>query len=305
MRLVSFVHHQHPSFGILRNEIILDVPALFHVFGGAVPGKGTLRTFLSEATDPLGTLTGLLANIDKVGQVGMEELRSHGVLLPVDHVELKAPIPDPSKIVAVGMNYMDHCREQGAEPPKNPVLFCKLPSAITGPGASIVWDPALTRKVDFEAELGVVIAKRAQRVSLQDAMSCVLGYLPVNDVSARDLQFGDGQWIRGKSLDTFCPMGPAIVTADEVPDPHALGIRCLVNDVVFQDSNTSEMIFKIPELISFVTQGITLEPGDIISTGTPHGVGVFRKPPVYLKDGDRVSVEIEKAGVLNNTCSVR
>jgi len=159
--------------------------------------------------------------------------------------------------------------------------------------------------VDFEAELGVVIGKRTQRVLPQEAMSFVLGYLPVNDVSARDLQFGDGQWIRGKSLDTFCPMGPAIVTADEVPDPHALGIRCLVNDVVFQDSNTREMIFKLPELISFITQGITLEPGDVISTGTPHGVGVFRKPSVYLKDGDRVCVEIEKVGVLNNTCSVR
>jgi 2-keto-4-pentenoate hydratase/2-oxohepta-3-ene-1,7-dioic acid hydratase in catechol pathway len=213
-------------------------------------------------------------------------------------------VPRPSKILAVGLNYADHCREQGVERPKVPVLFAKYPTSLTGHGSEIVWEEELTRKVDYEAELGVVIGTRARHVQASAALQNIFGYTIVNDVSARDLQFGDGQWVRGKSLDSFCPMGPCIVTADEIPDPHSLGIRCRVNGAILQDSKTSEMIFRIPELIAFITQGITLEPGDVIATGTPAGVGVFRKPPRFLADGDEVAVEIDGNGALRNRCRV-
>jgi 2-keto-4-pentenoate hydratase/2-oxohepta-3-ene-1,7-dioic acid hydratase in catechol pathway len=156
--------------------------------------------------------------------------------------------------------------------------------------------------VDYEAELGVVIGTTARRVSAEGAYAYVAGYTCLNDVSARDLQFGDKQWVRGKSLDTFCPMGPWLVTRDELPDPHTLAIRCSVNGELLQDSNTSELIFGVPELVSFLSHAFTLLPGDVIATGTPSGVGVFRKPPRFLKDGDAVVVEIEGIGRLENSC---
>ena len=188
--------------------------------------------------------------------------------------------------------------------PTSPVLFSKFANAVIGPGEPIVLPPFSTQ-VDYEAELAVVIGRRAQQVSVEDARSYVLGYTCANDVSARDLQFADGQWFRGKGLDTFCPLGPRLVPADEVPDPQALGIRCIVNDDVLQDSNTNQMIFNVDEIISFVSQGITLEPGDVILTGTPVGVGFARKPPVFLKDGDVVRVEIDGIGVLENPVKAR
>jgi 2-keto-4-pentenoate hydratase/2-oxohepta-3-ene-1,7-dioic acid hydratase in catechol pathway len=277
----------------------------FHTFGGSIAGGGSLRRFLAESSNPLSLLTGLLEKVAIVKDEALAELREHHVLLSKDQVLLTAPIPDPSKIIAVGMNYLDHCREQRVEPPSSPVLFAKFPSSLTAHGTHIEWESALTQEVDYEAELGVIIGRRANHVSAADAFTYVLGYVPINDISARDLQFGDKQWVRGKSLDSFCPMGPAIVTTDEVPDPHALGIRCSVNGVMRQDSNTSEMIFRIPELIEFITRAITLEAGDVISTGTPHGVGVFRKPPIFLEDGDEVVVQIDQLGELRNRCRIR
>jgi 2-keto-4-pentenoate hydratase/2-oxohepta-3-ene-1,7-dioic acid hydratase in catechol pathway len=216
--------------------------------------------------------------------------------IPLEQVTLLAPIRNPSKVIAIGLNYMDHCREQGVEPPAKPLVFAKFPSAIVGPGADVVWDPEVTTQVDFEVELGVVIGRTARRVPQAAALDYVFGYTVLNDISARDVQFGDGQWVRGKSLDTFCPLGPAIVTADEIPDPQALRLRCRVNDVPYQDSSTAEMIFGVADLIADLSHSFTFLPGDVIATGTPYGVGVFRRPPVFLQDGDRIVAEIDGIG---------
>jgi len=205
----------------------------------------------------------------------------------------------PGKIVCVGLNYLDHAQEGGMELPKAPLLFAKWPNTLIGDGEPIVLPPEAT-EVDYEAELGVVIGTKAKRVSEADALEYVEGYICVNDVSARDLQFGDGQWTRGKSVDTFCPVGPRLVPRDEIADPQQLGIRCIVNGEALQDSSTAQMIFSVAEIIAYVTRVITLEPGDLIATGTPAGVGVFRDPKVLLKDGDEVSIEIDGVGTLTN-----
>ena len=215
---------------------------------------------------------------------------------------LLAPVPRPGKIVAIGRNYREHVEEEQADAPPAPLMFAKWPSAVVGDGAEIQWDRELTEQVDWEAELAVVISSTARNVAVDDALEHVLGYTCLNDVSARDLQFGDGQWTRGKSLDTFCPMGPAIVTADEIPDPQRLAIRCLVDGEVVQESTTERMFFGVAEIISFCSRSFTLEPGDVIATGTPGGVGVFRDPPRFLADGSVVIVEIEGIGRLTNTC---
>ena len=218
----------------------------------------------------------------------------------LDGLELLAPVPRPGKVVAIGRNYREHVAEEQSDPPTAPLVFAKFPSAVIGDGAEIRWDPALTQQVDWEAELGVVIGSTARDVPVEDALSHVLGYTCLNDVSARDLQFGDGQWVRGKSLDTFCPMGPAIVTADEVGDPQRLAISCTVDGEVVQSSSTALMYFGVAELISYCSRSFSLDPGDVIATGTPGGVGVFRDPPRFLGGGSTVVVEIERIGRLVN-----
>ncbi len=221
---------------------------------------------------------------------------------PLDGVELLAPVPRPGKVVAIGRNYREHAREEGIEPPAAPLVFAKWPSSVIGHRAEIRWDPGLSDQVDYEAELAVVIGRQARRVSEAAALDYVLGYTCLNDISARDLQFGDGQWIRGKSLDTFCPMGPALVTADELDDPQRLAIRCTIGDEVLQDDNTASMFFNVAQIISYCSRAFTLEPGDVVATGTPPGVGAFRSPPRFLRDGDVVGVEIEGIGRLENVC---
>ena len=209
------------------------------------------------------------------------------------------PIERPGKIVCVGLNYKDHAEEQGVELPKAPLFFAKYTTALIGPGEPIVIPPAVT-KCDYEAELGVVIGRTVRNVSKENALEAVAGYICANDVSARDLQFADGQWTRGKSPDTFCPVGPRLVPAAEVPDPHALGIRAIVNGEVLQDSSTANLIFGIDEIISYASQTSTLEAGDLILTGTPAGVGVFRDPQRLLQPGDEVTIEIDGLGALTN-----
>ena len=209
------------------------------------------------------------------------------------------PIERPQKIVCIGLNYRDHAEEQGVDLPERPLLFAKWPNTLIGPGDPIVI-PSITERVDYEAELGVVIGSRASRVSVENALEAVAGYVCANDVSARDLQFADGQWVRGKSLDTFCPLGPALVPASDVPDPQALGIRAILNGQVMQESTTANMVFGVAEIVAFVSQAITLEPGDLILTGTPAGVGVFRDPPVLLQPGDEITIEIDGVGALTN-----
>lgn len=214
-------------------------------------------------------------------------------------VVLLPPVTRPGKIIAVGLNYRDHAIETKQEIPTVPIIFAKFPSSISGPDAPVML-PADDPQCDYEAELAVVIGRKTKAVSEAEALACVAGYMPLNDVSARRWQFADKQWVRGKSCDTFCPTGPWLTTRDAVPNPHALSIRMRVNGNVVQNSNTSNLIFRIPTLIAFISAAITLEPGDIIATGTPDGVGVFRKPPVFLKSGDVMEVEIEGLGVLRN-----
>jgi 2,4-didehydro-3-deoxy-L-rhamnonate hydrolase len=209
------------------------------------------------------------------------------------------PIERPGKIVCVGLNYRDHAAEQGVELPAAPLLFAKWPNTLIGPGDPITVPPLVT-KCDYEAELGVVIGSTVARVSKENALEAVRGYLCANDVTARDLQFGDGQWTRGKSVDTFCPIGPHLIPAAEIADPHALRIRAIVSGEVLQDSTTANLIFGVDEIISHVSRTATLEPGDLILTGTPAGVGAFRQPQRFLRPGDEVTIEIEGIGSITN-----
>ena len=261
--------------------------------GGAVPlalqddapGADPLRALLAHAPD--------LSTAPPVG----DELEA-------GTFRLLSPLRSPEKVLAIGLNYRDHARESGAELPTSPLLFAKTPNSIVGPDDEIRWAAGDSSEVDYEAELAVVIGTRARRVRLEDALQHVLGYTCCNDVSARDAQFADGQWTRGKSFDCFCPLGPWIVTADEIPDPQALAVRCRVNGEVLQDGTTADMVFAVDELISRLSQVMTLEPGDVIATGTPVGVGFARTPPVFLRDGDVVEIDIEGIGVLRNSVVV-
>lgn len=257
--------------------------------GGALPND--MRAFLSMGDEGL--------KIAK--KVATKKNAGQGVALA--DVKLLAPITNPNKVVAIGLNYMDHIKESNAQVPKLPIMFTKYTTSIVGPGDEVRWDPELTAKVDWEVELAVVIGKPTYRVSEADALNYVVGYTACNDVSARDLQTERGdQWIRGKSLDTFCPLGPCIVTKDEIADPHNLKLKTIVNGKTMQDSNTSQLLFKVPYLIHYLSQAFTLLPGDVIITGTPPGVGMGMKPPVYLKDGDVMTVEVEGIGELTNPC---
>jgi 2-keto-4-pentenoate hydratase/2-oxohepta-3-ene-1,7-dioic acid hydratase in catechol pathway len=283
MKLVTFTLGDNPRLGLVRENEVID---LTRASEGHLPSD--MLTFLRQGQPVL--------------ELAQDIEQSAAADLPLTEVKLLAPITNPSKVVAIGLNYMDHCREQKVEPPKAPIVFAKFPSSIIGPGEAIRWNPALTRQVDYEAELAVVMGRTARNVAETEALDYVAGYTICHDVSARDLQLGDGQWIRGKSLDTFCPLGPYLVTRDEIPDPHNLAIRCTVNDTVLQNSNTAEMIFRVPSLIAYISRAFTLLPGDIISTGTPDGVGLFRSPKIFLKGGDVVTVEIEGLGQLTNPC---
>ena len=217
--------------------------------------------------------------------------------------QLAAPIPRPDKVICIGLNYRKHADEGNQPHPEFPVVFMKMPSSVTNPDDPIVLPRKLeSTKVDYECELAVVIGRECKNVSPEKALDHVLGYTCANDVSARDwqLQYGGSQWCRGKTFDTFCPLGPCLVTRDEIPDPNALQIRTLLNGEVMQDWNTDDMIFDVPTLIEFLSGSTLLLPGTAIFTGTPHGVGAARKPPVFLKDGDTVSIEIERIGTLTN-----
>lgn len=223
-----------------------------------------------------------------------------GEPVAVEDVRISAPLR-PGKIVAVGQNYMDHIREQGNEPPGMPVLFPKFPTNVIGPEEEIRWPKSLTQQVDYEAELAVIMGQGGRCLEEEDALAAVFGYTAANDVSARDLQFSEGgQWTRGKAIDNFLPLGPVVVSTDEVPDPQAVPIVCRVNGETLQDSNTKEMVFNVAQLVAFVSQSVVLEPEDVILTGTPHGVGVFRDPQVFLQPGDTVEVEVGDFGVLSN-----
>jgi 2-keto-4-pentenoate hydratase/2-oxohepta-3-ene-1,7-dioic acid hydratase in catechol pathway len=229
----------------------------------------------------------------------LEDAKQNGWLIPARDAYWFAPVPRPGKLICIGLNYRDHAKESNMPLPEKPVVFSKFSSAVIAPGEPVVI-PRTSQQVDYEAELAVVIGRRAKNVSADRAHDYVLGYTAFNDVTARDFQFADGQWQRGKSCDTFAPMGQTIVTTDVITDPHKLAIKLKLNGEIMQDSNTDQLIFGVPQLIEFISQSITLEPGDVIATGTPAGVGFARKPPVFLKPGDEMEVLIEGLGGLGN-----
>jgi 2-keto-4-pentenoate hydratase/2-oxohepta-3-ene-1,7-dioic acid hydratase in catechol pathway len=221
--------------------------------------------------------------------------------IPLSEVHLSSPITKCDKLVCVGMNYKDHCEEQNVPVPVEPIFFSKFPSNLVGPNDPIKY-PALTEQLDYEVELAFVIGKKGKNIPVESAMDHVFGYAVAHDVSARDWQFNKngGQWLLGKAMDDFCPLGPEIVTKAELRDPHGLRIRCVVNGVTRQDSNTAQMVHRVDAIIAFLSKVLTLLPGDVIITGTPPGVGVFQKPPFFLKRGDVVECEIEHIGKLRN-----
>jgi 2-keto-4-pentenoate hydratase/2-oxohepta-3-ene-1,7-dioic acid hydratase in catechol pathway len=271
----------------------------FDITRAADEGVLTLPEVPSTIEDLLHTEKGL-ENLEAQLQTlrnGSNNLSSY-ILSPKD-VTLRAPILRPQKLIGIGLNYRDHAEESKVPIPRSPLLFGMYANAIVGPESNIVIPPE-TSQVDYEAELAVVIGARALRVAAGNALNYVAGYTIVNDVSARDLQFGEKQWTRGKSIDTFAPMGPCLTTRSELGKADGLSIRCRVNGEMLQNSNTRNLIFDVPALVSHISQTMTLEPGDVISTGTPSGVGYVRKPPIFLKHGDVVEIEVEGIGVLRN-----
>ena len=284
MKIITFKNHDHYKIGaLISDNKIVDLTSLISDNGLTAAEVLTCidldSGFLDKAVDTVKDGTGETINLNDV--------------------KIAAPVPVPGKIICIGLNYRDHAEESGMAIPTKPVIFSKFSSCIIAPNEPIVV-PDESIQTDYEAELAVIIGRRAASVSHADAMDYVFGYANFNDVSARDFQFADAQWQRGKSCDTFAPIGPFVATTDAVPDPQVLSIKFRLNGETMQNSTTGQMIFGVAELIEYLSRYFTLEPGDIIATGTPPGVGFARKPPVYLKDGDIAEVEIEGLGVLSN-----
>lgn len=309
MKLLSMVVKGQNRAGILVGEEVLDVTGFcehLELNGEGFKG-GETKARQVEATyqDALDVYrrgpkwaSDLTATIDAIPTLA-SELRAMGMLTFLSAVKLNAPVVTPGKILAVGLNYAAHAAEGNAKPPEFPLIFSKCVTALLGPAGEIKL-PRISEMIDYEAELAVVIGKEAKSVAAENALEYVAGYTIMNDVTARDLQKRERQWVRAKGLDTFAPCGPWLVTTDEIDDPHSLDIELTVNGEVRQRSNTSDLIFKIPQLIEFVSQDLTLKPGDIISTGTPSGVGAYMHPAVFLKDGDEIEIRIERIGTLRN-----
>jgi 2-keto-4-pentenoate hydratase/2-oxohepta-3-ene-1,7-dioic acid hydratase in catechol pathway len=303
VKLVTYIHQGKPRLGVISDSQVIDLALAWDVYWKHTGTSASRQVGFPD------DMSALLHSDDTTWQLvrsvaaWVEALPgSAGAALrqPLAQARLAPPLSNPSKIICVGLNYHDHCREQNIEVPGRPILFAKFPSSIIGPEDEITWPADASRKVDYEAELAVVIGREGRHIPVEQAYDYVAGYTIVNDVSARDAQFADEQWVRGKSFDTFCPIGPYLLTADEVPDPHTLSIRCWVNGELRQDSNTRELIFKVHVLLAYISKTCTLMPGDILSTGTPGGVGVFRDPQVFLRPGDLVEIEIHKLGRLRN-----
>jgi 2-keto-4-pentenoate hydratase/2-oxohepta-3-ene-1,7-dioic acid hydratase in catechol pathway len=235
-----------------------------------------------------------------IGVAEIEDLRVRSEPKPPEAIAIRAPITRPGKIICVGLNYHDHCREQSIDPPRYPMLFSKFANTVNHPGGSVI-RPRATEKLDLECELAVVIGRRASRIGRRDAASVIFGYTILNDVTMRDLQHEDRQWLRAKGSDGFAPLGPLVITADELGDPGGLSVRSSVNGETWQDSTTAEMVFDVATIVAFASRTITLDPGDVIATGTPAGVGHYQRPPRYLRDGDVMRCEIEGIGVIEST----
>ena len=287
MKIITFKNNNNYRVGaLISNEQIVDLTSL--VSNKPLTAAEVSKCFALDS--------GFLEKANNVINGGIAET------LFIKEVEVAASVPTPGKIICIGLNYRDHAEESGMAIPTKPVIFSKFSSCIIAPNEAIVV-PDESTQTDYEAELAVIIGRRAKNVTRADALNYVFGYANFNDVSARDFQFADAQWQRGKSCDTFAPIGPVVATTDEVPYPQALSIKFRLNGETMQNSTTGQMIFGVAELIEYLSRYFTLEPGDIIATGTPPGVGFARKPPVYLKDGDVCEVEIEGLGILSNPVS--
>jgi 2-keto-4-pentenoate hydratase/2-oxohepta-3-ene-1,7-dioic acid hydratase in catechol pathway len=295
MKLVTFVTEDGYRLGVATEQGVIDVQAASALLPdvGEVPGK--VHEVIDGGGDAVRTLQLL------VDAVGADASKAARVTLAEAELTYGPCVTHPNKIICVGLNYRRHAEETNAPIPQYPILFNKFNNTLTGHGHDVPL-PRVTKMVDYEAELVIVIGKEAKYVAKEDALDYVFGYCNVNDLSARDLQMRTAQWLLGKSCDRFSPLGPYLVTADEVGDPNALDIRCTVNGVVRQNSNTSDMIFHCDEIVSYISQHMTLVPGDIILTGTPEGVvlGLPERERVYLQPGDTVTIEIEKLGALTN-----
>ncbi|MGC9994771.1 MAG: fumarylacetoacetate hydrolase family protein [Terriglobia bacterium] len=316
MKLVTFTSGDEDRLGALRDNSVIDLELAIGLLRGNMLGIET-RPELQEAADTVlapgvaprdmlellargeGWRQGLAVILGAAAAFPEPARLPRGLFTPLGNVRLRAPLLRPGKIVCVGLNYESHRAEQGIQTPARPIFFLKSDNTICGLCDPIVLPPN-SHQVDFEAEFAVVIGKRGKAIPEDKVLEHIAGYTILNDVSARDLQIGDKQWFRGKSCDTFAPLGPCIVTKDEIPDPHALRISLTLNGQTMQDSNTNDLIFKIPFLVSYLSQSLTWEPGDLLSTGTPGGVGHHRKPPVHLHPGDTVSITVESIGTLTN-----
>ena len=303
MKLAQFTRQNSDQrrLGMLIGDVVCDVAELARAVNDA---GGKTAEWLLAVSSTLEVVRRGPTAIDELHSLldgSRREATTLGVLTGhrLDGIKF-LPAVNASKVLAIGRNYIDHAIEGGAEPPKAPLIFNKLPNSLNAHEAPIVL-PSVGTKIDYEAELAVVIGKRAKQVSEAEALEYVFGYTLINDVTARDLQRSDGQWTRGKGLDTFAPLGPFITTRDEIENIQNLKIEGVLNGQVMQSANTAKMIFKVANLISYISQGITLEPGDVIATGTPEGVGFFRDPPIVLKAGDVFEVRIENLGTLRNT----
>ncbi len=297
MRLVTYSRMGVPSIGVQLESGILDIPDAASYFGRKYHVRG--HSFPTTMMDLLQWESGIEVVRQIVTKYEKSPLNERIMAHPNDSVTLEAPIRRPGKILALGKNYLEHVKETGSETPEFPIIFAKFPSCVIGPNDEIIL-PKISSKIDWEVELAIVMGKVCKDVSEADALNYVAGYTVANDVTARDLQRGDGQWIRGKSLDTFCPLGPCIVTKDELGEVQNLRLYTKINDVMKQDSSTSNMMFNVPQIIAHLSKAFTLEPGDVIITGTPSGVGFVRDPPEFLKAGDRIEQYIEKIGYLHN-----
>lgn len=286
------------SIGALVGDFVCDVAELARAVRATGAEVADWLTRTSSTLEVISRGPEALADVNALLDFQAGSKQSVVTAYHEDQIEF-LPAVYPSKILAIGRNYADHALEGGGEPPKAPLIFAKLANALSAHNAPIVL-PTVSETIDWEAELAVVIGRRAKRVSEAEALDHVFGYTLMNDVTARDLQRKDGQWTRGKGLDTFAPLGPFITTRDEIADVQNLKIEGLLDGEVTQSSNTSKMIFSIAYLVSYISQDITLEPGDIISSGTPEGVGFFRNPPVLLKPGDVCEVRVESVGTLRN-----
>jgi len=283
--------------GCLHGNACLDVTAAIQSNALRFPCAVSRIEDALNVTSGLDTLEGQLRAALPEAGAPAQEFRQF--LCDEATIVLQAPILRPQKLIGIGLNYRDHAEETKMELPKEPLMFAMYSNAITAPNRPIVI-PGMSRKIDYEAELAVVIGARTRNVGPDEALDHVAGYTIVNDVSARDLQRADGQWLRAKSFDTFAPMGPCLVTRSALGDAGALDIQLRLNGQTMQKSNTRNLIFNVPAIVSHISKVMTLEPGDVISTGTPGGVGFTRKPPVYLQPGDVVEIEIEGIGVLRN-----